>query len=247
MTLIEFLHPLKGGNNRDICLAAMYFHQRYEGLSEVTVDGLRTLLKRAKVQRAPTMNVAQVLSVAAPFVHSPGKQGNKFLWELTATGQNHVRQLLSLPASDPEVENDVAALQTLVCAVADVDLADYLNEAVKCLQVNALRATVVFTWSAAIKKIRDNVFHSGLAAADAAIKKYDQKAKTLSKVDDLVLVKESVLLLAAQELGLFDKNQRGTLEECLNLRNKCGHPGKYKLGPKKVSSFIEDVTGIVFT
>ncbi len=53
-------------------------------------------------------------------------------------------------------------------------------------------------------------------------------------------------MLSAQELGLYDKNQRAVLEDCLNLRNKCGHPGKYKVGPKKVSSFIEDLIGIVF-
>ena len=40
--------------------------------------------------------------------------------------------------------------------------------------------------------------------------------------------------------------QRSVLEDCLNLRNKCGHPRKYKIGEKKVSSFIEDLVGIVF-
>lgn len=246
MTLMEFLHPLKGGSNRDICLAALYYHQRYEGVAEATVDGLRALLKRARVPRAATMNVAQVLSVSAPYVHSPGMQGKKFLWAITASGQDRVRQLLNLPASDPEVENDVSALEALINTVGDADVADYLHEAVKCLRVDALRATVVFTWSAAIKSIREDVFGCGAAAADAAIKKHDPKAKNITKADDLVLVKEAVLLLAAQDLGLFDKNEKGTLEECLNLRNKCGHPGKYKPGPKKVSSFIEDVVGIVF-
>lgn len=246
MTLTEFLHPLKGGSARDLCLAAMYYHQRYEGVSEVTVDGLRALLKRARVPKAATMNVAHVLSTAAPYVHSPGKQGNKFLWEITMSGQDYVRRLLNLPVSDPEVENDVSTLDTLIDTVADADGTDYLREAVKCLRVGALRATVVFTWSAAIKSIRDSIFGCGAAAADAAVNKHDPKAKNITKVDDLVLVKESILLLAAQELGLFDKNERGALEECLNLRNKCGHPGKYKPGPKKVSSFIEDVIGIVF-
>ena len=95
MTLMEFLHPLKGGSLRDLCLAAMYYHQRYESVSEVTVDGLRALLKRARVPRAATINVAQVLSAAAPYVHSPGKQGSKFLWEITASGQERVRELLN--------------------------------------------------------------------------------------------------------------------------------------------------------
>jgi hypothetical protein len=100
--------------------------------------------------------------------------------------------------------------------------------------------------SGVVKKIRDDVFSCGPTNVNAALLKFDSKAKNVTKVDDLVLVKESTLLLAAQELGLYDKNQRGVLEDCLNLRNKCGHPGKYKAGPKKVSSFIEDLVGIVF-
>jgi hypothetical protein len=246
VTLVEFLHPIKGAGIKDVCLAAMYFHQRYEGTSELTIEGLRALLKRARVSKADKLNLADVLSKSAPFVDSPGKQGNRFLWALTPTGQDRVRQLLNLPVNDIEVENDVVALQALINNVGDEDVADYLAEAVKCLQVNALRATVVFAWSGAIKKIRDDVFVCGAAAADVAVKKHDSKAKNISKADDLVLVKEATLLLAAQDLGLYDKNQRAVLEDCLNLRNKCGHPGKYKLGPKKVSSFIEDLVGIVF-
>lgn len=246
MTLVEFLHPLKGSGGKDLCLAAMYFHQRYEGVNELTVEGLRALLKRARVPRADKLNLADTLSKCAPFVDASGKQGNRFLWVLTSTGQDRVRQILSLPENDVEIENDVVELQALIQKVNDEDVAGYLSEAVKCLQVGALRATVVFAWSGAIKKIRDDVFACGAVAADAAIKKYDPKAKNVSKVDDLVLVKEATLLLAAQDLGLYDKNERSVLEECLNLRNKCGHPGKYKSGPKKVSSFLEDMIGVVF-
>lgn len=247
MTLVEFLNPLKSGTIRDICLSAMYFHQRYESSSEITVEGLRALLKRGRVPRADKLNLADVLSRAAPFVHTTGKQGNRFLWSLTSSGEDHVRGLLSLPKNDVEVENDVTTLKSLISKISDKDVADYLEEGLKCLQVDALRATVVFVWSGAIKKIREDVFACGLTNVNSAIQKHDPKAKSVTKVDDLVLVKEATLLLASQDLGLFDKNQKSVLEECLNLRNKCGHPGKYKIGPKKVSSFIEDVVNIVFS
>jgi len=65
-------------------------------------------------------------------------------------------------------------------------------------------------------------------------------------VDDFVHVKDSTTLLAAKDLGILDKNQKDTLTEALNLRNRCGHPGKYRPGVKKVSAFVEDVTSIVF-
>jgi len=38
--------------------------------------------------------------------------------------------------------------------------------------------------------------------------------------------KVQLTLLAARDLGLFDKNEKSTLEENLNLRNRSGHPGQ---------------------
>lgn len=246
MTIVEFLHPIKSKGIKNVCLSAMYFHQRYQSGEALTVEGLRALLKRAKVPRASKLNLASTLSQSAPYVDTVGKEGNRFLWSLTDSGQSYVRELLALPANDVEIENDVSSLETLITKVAEKDVCDYLNEAVKCLQVNALRACVVFLWSGAVKKIRDDVFACGVSNINQALAKFDAKAKPVRKVDDLVLIKESTLLLVSQELGLLDKNQRSVLEDCLNLRNKCGHPGKYKIGPKKASSFIEDLVGILF-
>lgn len=246
MTLVEFLYPLRSSNSRDICLAAMYYRERIESGDPVTVEGLRALIKRARVPKADKLNLADILAKSAPFVETVGKQGNRFIWSLTSSGQEHVRSSLGLPSKDVEIENDVSTLAGIVSAISDSDVADYLGEAIRCLQVNALRATVVFVWAGAVKKLRDEAFACGAMSVTNAVAKFEPKAKPVTKVDDLVLIKESVLLLSLQELGIVDKNQRTVLEDCLDLRNKCGHPGKYKVGQKKVSSFVEDVIGIVF-
>jgi len=246
MTLVEFLHPLKDAGIRTLCLAAMYYSQRYQNIESMTVEGLRANLKRARVPRTDKLNLADTLSKSAPYVDTIGKEGNRFLWALTDAGKEEIRKTLNLPAKDIEIENDVSSIEGLIAKIGGVDVKDYLSESVKCLQVNALRASVVFLWSGAVKKIRDDAFACGALNVTTAVQKHDPKAKPITKADDLVLVKEATLLLASQDLGLFDKNQRSVLESCLDLRNRCGHPGKYKVGPKKVSAFIEDVIGIVF-
>lgn len=81
---------------------------------------------------------------------------------------------------------------------------------------------------------------------NAAVQKYDPDVGEVKKIDDLSYLKETKLLLVALELRIVDKNERGILQESLDLRNKCGHPGKYFPGAKKASSFIEDVVGIVY-
>jgi hypothetical protein len=71
-------------------------------------------------------------------------------------------------------------------------------------------------------------------------------ALTVKKVDDFAYIKDATFLKAAFDLGLLDKGQRDTLQDALDLRNKCGHPTKYKPRVNKARGFIEDVVGIVF-
>lgn len=247
MTIVEFVHPIKGKPTRDLCLAALYFAHRYNSKEALSVEEIRTLLKRARVARATRLNLADVLAKSAPFVDIKGKQGHRLLWALTPTGEDHVRVLLGLPASDVEIEHDVSTLQSLASSISDKMVSDYVREALTCLSVGALRAAVVFLWAGAARRIQERLMPFGSTAVTAAIHRFDPAARRIARVDDFAYVKESTQLLAAQELGLFDKNQRGILEEALNLRNKCGHPGIYKPGPKKVSGTIEDIIGVLFT
>jgi len=246
MTLVEFLHPIIKQPIRDLCLAVLYFEQRYSHRNALTVEEIRILLKRAHAPQAGKVNLADVLAKSAPYVDVAGKQGNRFLWSLTSTGQTYLRSILGLPEADIEIEHDVSSLESLFTSISDKDVAEYIQESVKCLSVGALRAAVVFLWAGAVRKIQEDVMTHGTTNVNAALQKHDHGARIIGKLDDFAYVKESTLLLVAQELGVFDKNEKGTLEEALNLRNKCGHPGKYSPGPKKVSSFIEDVTGIIF-
>ena len=87
---------------------------------------------------------------------------------------------------------------------------------------------------------------NGKTMLNAAIQKHDTRAKEIKKEDDFAYIKDSVLLMAAQELGEIDKGEKDSLEDCLDLRNKCGHPGNYKPKSLKASSFMEELINIVF-
>jgi hypothetical protein len=76
--------------------------------------------------------------------------------------------------------------------------------------------------------------------------RHDPKARSVTKIEDFQYIKDKNILLAAEDNGILDKAERTTLSESLDLRNRCGHPNKYRPGIKKASSFIEDVIGIVF-
>lgn len=246
MTLVEFLAPLKKGTRQNQILAVLYFCHRYKNHESLTVESIRRELRSARVSGHAKINVADVLSKSGHFVDSPGSEGAKRLWRLTDSGTKHVRELLDLPAADPDIEHDVGALTSLVGSLNDAEVKAYVEESIKCLQVGALRAAIVFLWSGAIRTLQDKALSLGSTPLTAAVQKHDRKARKIARIEDYSYIKDKTALLAFRDLGLIDKSEKDTLEEALSLRNRCGHPGKYKPGAKKASSFVEDIISIVF-
>lgn len=245
MTAAEFLHPLKKAGRRDQVQAALYFLKHYQGRGAVRGSEIRDLLVLSRIPGAKGMNVSRDLANSIPFVHQPSDSGS---WAITGRGEERVRGLLGLRgrlSDSPDPEADAAILQRLARASTDDATREYIEEAVKCLRVDARRAAVVFLWSGAVSVIREEVWRHGAKAIEATLQSHNPKAR-FRKKGDFSTVKDADLLQATQDLGVYDKSEKKRLGEALDLRNDCGHPVKYKPGEKKVSSFIEDVVGIVF-
>ncbi len=245
-TIVEFLAPLKGSGRREAVLAAMFYARTYESADLLAIEDLRELLKRARVQGANNMNVSDVLAKAGEYVDSPGIVDGRRVWRLTETGLAHVREILNIPRAEPQVEHDVASLATIQSTITDADVKDYVGESIKCLSFGALRACVVFLWAGAVRTLENQILQRPLADVNAALGKHDSKARQVKSIDDFAYVKEHHLLLVAQDVGVLDKGQREMLGQALDLRNRCGHPGKYSPGPQRVAAFVEDVLRIVF-
>lgn len=225
----------------------MYYLKRYEDKEFVTTADIKAAFNRAKHTKGKKVAHAAVLNQAVPYVHSPGKvKGQLLQWAVTDTGEKRVRELLQLPESDPEVEHDVGTLQKLSGAITDKNAREYVDEAILCLRVGALRAATVFLWTGAVVALREKVWAHGALPIDAALKKHNPKARDFKKKDDFSFVKDADLLQLAQDLGVLDKSEKTLLGQALDLRNQSGHPVKYTPGVKKASAFIEDVLGIVW-
>lgn len=245
MTLIEFIAPLK--TNKDRILACLYYSYHYDSIEALTTLAIRACLKRARVKNWSKMNIYDTLTKSNHYVDILDNKGSA-LWKLTGTGTVYIQKLLSLDSSKNEIVNDLGSLENIIRNVKDHDSKNFIEESVKCLKVDALRACVVFLWAGTIKTIQARLINKiSLANLNLAIKKHDQKARDVKIIDDFEYIKDNVILLVSLDVGEFDKAQKDTLTEALNLRNRCGHPGKYKPGTKKVSAFIEDIITIVFS
>ena len=170
-------------------MSVLYYRERYEQKMRLTVDEIRNGLRNARAKGWRKVNVADVLSKSGALVDTSGLQGKKRLWSLTDSGREQVRQRLGLPKADVEVEHDIGTLEDVVSKVSDADVRDYLEEAIRCLKVGALRACVVFVWSAAIRTIQTGAMGAGTAAVTAAVQKHDPKARAVKTVDDFAHLK----------------------------------------------------------
>lgn len=166
-------------------------------------------------------------------------------WRITKTGEAHVKESLDLPDASPQAQEDVGLLSRLARSVEDETVREYVEEAIRCLQIGARRAAVVFLWSGVVHDIRERVWAKGKGSIEEQLQRRNPKAKFRRKAD-FAYVKDILLIELTGDLGIFEKSERKRLGEALDLRNDCGHPVKYRPGEKKVSSFIEDLLQVAF-
>lgn len=147
---------------------------------------------------------------------------------------------------DLEVQ-DFKDLEHLIFNLSNQHEIDYLLEALNCLRHGALRAGVIFIWSAGIRNIQRQILDSAtLKSVNQEFEKID-KTRKIKTIESFEYVKDESTLLLSHRLGIYDKFQKLELtNSCLGLRNKCGHPSNYKPEIQKVKAFVEDMMKIVF-
>lgn len=162
------------------------------------------------------------------------------------------QSLHALPVKDSTNELPALALHSLreAAAYAPDDYRDYLDEAVRCYEGGMYRAAVLMVWSACIQHLFSVIdgHRGGIKAMEAANRARFGKGdpppasyKKISKTDDLLYFKEANVLLIAEDAGLINRNARDLLDEKLKLRNRCGHPTRYKPGREETVIFIESL------
>lgn len=248
ITLVEFLQPVKSAPQRLKCMAVLYYYTHYKHTPSMTSPEVKSALLQSRLPKVKDINTADVLSRsgAAVDTNENNDKGHK-LWHLTDSGTQEIRDVLGLPAEEPEIAVDVATLGKAAKKISDDLAREFVEEAITCLQVGALRSAVVFAWTGAVRTLHDRAASKGWPDVQAAVQKHDARVKSVKKVEDFAAVGDKIFLLAARDLALIDKGQWTVLQQALDLRNQCGHPSKYRPGPKKVSALIEDLISVVFT
>jgi site-specific recombinase XerD len=148
---------------------------------------------------------------------------------------------------DTEIE-DFKDLEHLVFELEDKNEVDYLIEGLECFRCGALRAGVIFIWSASIRNIRQKIIEkANLKKINEELSFIDNKARKIKNIDSFEYIKDETTLQLSERLGIYGKFEKNELTNtCLGLRNKCGHPSTYKPDIFKVKAFVEDILNMVY-
>jgi hypothetical protein len=132
---------------------------------------------------------------------------------------------------------------------------DYLDEAQRCLSVEALRGCIVLGWCATVARIHDKIEEIGLAKFNKAteemaaktvgrFKPYNKKF-SVESLSELQRVFDTELLWVLEYLELIDSNQHQRLRHCFDMRNHSAHPGLAPISGENLYSFFSDITKFV--
>lgn len=142
----------------------------------------------------------------------------------------------------------IAGLRQQLQRLGNDDAKDFLEEAIKCLEIKQYRAAVVFSWVGAISVLHNHIVNHHLVAFNAEAKRRNALWKDAKNSDDLGLMKEHDFLNVLESISVMGKNVKQQLQNaCLSLRNACGHPNSYRIGEAKVIAHLEELMLNVFS
>ena len=167
-------------------------------------------------------------------------------WEISEAGWERLGEL-GVSSVNPAVLHISGELRKHGAAIADADVREFVDEAIRCHELQLFRSAVVMSWLGAMAVLHNEVIKNHLAAFNVEAKRRYPKWKTAKTADDLGLMKERDFLDVLQNISVLGKNAKNALVQRLDLRNSCCHPNSFKLAENTVAAHIEVLILNVFS
>lgn len=158
-------------------------------------------------------------------------------WAITAKGKQSLAGLGVL--ADTPTQSVKPTLRSYASDISSDHVKQFVEEAINALETGLLRSAVVLSWVGAVSILYQEIIDKHLAKFNAEAAKRFPKWKNASNPDGLSKMKEYDFLQVLCGISIIGKNVKDELEQCLRLRNSCGHPNSLRIGEHKVASHIE--------
>ena len=160
-------------------------------------------------------------------------------WELSQQGRDNLvgkfPVLQTGRASKPALD-----LRRHLATIGDAQPRAFLEEAISCCEHKLWRAAVVLSWCGAVAVLHEHVIKNLLPTFNAEAKRRDAKWRDAKTADDLGRIREHDFLDVLGALSVLGGNVKRELQDnCLTLRNACGHPSSLRLSEARVAAHLE--------
>jgi len=214
-----------------------------EPADPMPIQGLKARCAAAGVPRLARKNLSDILSTATGSVaRTPSG------WELQQPGVLRVRELAQAANVNLVVTHSSQSLRGHANSITDPLTRSFVMEAIECFEAHQFRAAVVFSWAGAVALLHAHVFSTKLVDFNVEATRRDAKWRVAKQQDDLGRMKEHDFLDVCEAIGVMGKSVKQILQnECLMLRNACGHPNSVSIAENSVAAHIEKLIKNVFS
>jgi hypothetical protein len=224
--------------NRDLLLVMLAI----DPVGPLSVQNIRDRCFASGLRKLAGKNISQILSDARGLVARTAAG-----WELQQKGIARVRDTAHAVNVNLVVTHSSRSLRNHADSVGDGLTKSFVIEAIECFEAEQYRAAVVFSWAGAVALLHSHVFSVRLGDFNAEALRRDSKWRAAKQKDDLGRMKEHDFLDVCEALGIIGKNVKQILQnECLALRNACGHPNSLVIAENSVAAHIEKLIKNVF-
>lgn len=131
-------------------------------------------------------------------------------------------------------------LRELLPKIKDGDQNSFLDEAMKCLEFGAYRASIIMTWNLTIDHLYNYVLDKKLSEFNAYLNTLGNSIH-ISNKDHFSKLKESEFIVACKKSDTISQDVRKILDNKLGIRNSCAHPSTVIIKHTKAVDFIDDL------
>ncbi len=120
----------------------------------------------------------------------------------------------------------------------------FLEEAIKCFEVQAFRPSIVMVWILTIDHMYEFIITNKLTEFNAALARVTDRrirVTTVASKDDFSDIPEGKFIEITRSAGIISNDVRKILDEKLGIRNSAAHPSNITIGRGKTFDFIEDL------
>lgn len=164
-------------------------------------------------------------------------------WSLTSRGRKHIENIDIIPSTTSlKVTNQAKQLRKISSSIEDDNTKSFIEEAITTYEAGLYRSAIVLSWQGAISILYNKTFSESLNDFNREASRRNSKWKDAIIQDDLTRMKESDFLdiIGTPPLSIINKNLKEELKnQCLRLRNSCGHPNSLKIGENKTAAHLE--------